>query len=50
VSVLRLKGLPTGQVIAGGWLSVTITLIKQFDVNPDASVAVQVMIVVPLGR
>ncbi len=44
-----LNGLPAGQLIAGAWLSVTFTVMEQFEASPEASVAVQVIMVVPLG-
>src|SRR5205823_14804140 len=38
-----------GAAIVGGWLSVTITFCWQVAVLPEASVAVQMMQVVPTG-
>jgi len=39
-----------GQVIAGGWVSLTVTVNWQLAVWPDVSVAVQVTVVVPFGN
>ena len=39
-----------GQVIDGGWVSLTVTVKLQVAVLPDVSVAVHVTVVVPTGK
>lgn len=39
-----------GQVIAGAWLSITVTVKEQVEVFPAASVALKVFVVVPIGK
>ena len=39
-----------GQVIDGGWVSVTVTVNEQLPEAPPASVAVQVTVVAPTGK
>jgi hypothetical protein len=39
-----------GQVSAGGWVSLTVTVNMQADMFPDKSVTEQVTAVVPLGN
>ena len=39
-----------GQVIAGAWLSLTVTLNEQEAVLPEASVTRKLLVVVPIGK
>lgn len=39
-----------GQVIAGTWMSVTVTVNEQVAVLPAASVALKVLVVTPTGK
>jgi len=39
-----------GQVIVGGCVSLTVMVNVQLEVLPDASIAVQVTVVVPFGK
>jgi hypothetical protein len=39
-----------GHAIAGAWLSITVTVNEQLEVNPAASVTTNVMVVTPTGK
>jgi hypothetical protein len=39
-----------GNEIPGAWLSITVTVNEQLEVNPAASVTTNVLVVTPIGK